>query len=177
MSQNAFFLAYILCCRTSYMMLWFRILHPIKGHIDSKIVDMWWLYLMGDQRAGVFGSLLQGPSSCSGCSLLFAEQTMSNFHFMSAAAIKKCFWQLESRPGWPGQTCSPHTCPSVRCCSGWVRERLCLFWRRLESCSIPASSPTLCKEQLHRCSPKVNGAPWFCSSSVFWNEALSGIRY
>lgn len=70
------------------------------------------------------------------------------------------------------QTYSPHTCPSVRCCSGWVRERLCLLWRWSESCGIPASSPTLRKEPLHRCSPKVNEAPWFCGSSVFWNEVL-----
>lgn len=77
-----------------------------------------------------------------------------------------------------GQTYSPPyipslSCLSVRCCSGWVRERSCLLWRWSENRAIPASSPTLRKEPLHRCSPKVNEALWFCGSSVFLNEALS----
>lgn len=63
--------------------------------------------------------------------------------------------------------------PSVRCCSGWVRERSCLLWRRSESRGIPASSPTRLAEPPHRCSPKVSEALWFCGSSMFLDEALS----
>lgn len=82
---------------------------------------------------------------------------------------------LQRRPvqSVSGQSYSPPTCPSLRCCSGRVWERSCLLWRWSESRGIPASSPTLRKEPLHRCSPKVNEALWFCGSSVFLNEALS----
>lgn len=83
------------------MMCWsiFRILHPIKRHIDSKIMEMWWLYLMGDQRAGVFGSLLQDPSS-SGRSLqlvvCWTDHVKLSFHVFSGHQ-KKLFLAIREQ--------------------------------------------------------------------------------
>lgn len=147
---------------------------------------MWWFYLKGDETAALFNSLSKGPS-CSELRLQL-DVCIKDYvklglefklltHFVPATVFTNNVFGNQ-RPFCSrdqavlSQTYSPHTCPSVRCCSGWVRERLCLLWRWSESCGIPASSPTQCKEPLHRCSPKVNEAPWFCGSSVLWNEVL-----
>lgn len=159
--------------------------------MEIFIVEIFWKWYDGctvecDDAVALLNSLRKALQiQCLCCSLMYAERTTSNLdrdltHFLPAVVCKARFWHstiqgpfCRGEQAVLGHSHSPHTCPSVRCCSGWVRERSCLLWRWSESRGIPASPPTLRKKPLHRCSPKVNEALRFCGSSVFLNEALS----
>lgn len=130
------------------------------------------------------GEALQIQSS--DCRLMYAERTMSNLDRDLNAWLISClqsmFLALDNFRDF--FFCKADQSVLDLLSSPYMSFSEMLFWLgqgalvfALEVAREPwhscLFSPHCVKEPLHRCSPKVNEALWFCGSSVFLNEALS----